>query len=124
MTGSSIWDHVLSRIETKVNRHIFYTWFKPTAFIADEGLALRVRVPNGLFRDWLTKHYAAVLEEALREVDRTGTAITFVTEDEPVRSVELVAPPPVADGISPAPSNIADEPAPEADGAVPGSLAP
>ena len=34
MTGSNIWDQVLSRIETKVNRHIFYTWFKPTAFVS------------------------------------------------------------------------------------------
>ena len=39
MTGSSIWDQVLSRIETKVNRHIFYTWFKPTTFVADDGVA-------------------------------------------------------------------------------------
>jgi hypothetical protein len=42
MTGSSIWDQVLSRIETKVNRHIFYTWFKPTSFVADDGTGLRV----------------------------------------------------------------------------------
>ena len=46
MTGSSIWDQVLSRIETKVNRHSYYTWFKPTTFVADERTALRVRVPN------------------------------------------------------------------------------
>ena len=37
MTGSNIWDQVLARIETKVNRHSFYTWFKPTAFVADDG---------------------------------------------------------------------------------------
>jgi len=80
MTGTSIWDQVLSRIETKVNRHIFYTWFKPTSFVADDGTRLRVRVPNALFRDWLTKHYAAVLDEALTEVDRTGTAITFISD--------------------------------------------
>ena len=80
MTGSIIWDQVLSRIETKVNRHIFYTWFKPTSFVADDGSMLRIRVPNGLFRDWLTKHYAAVLDEALGEVDRKGTAIAFVTD--------------------------------------------
>jgi chromosomal replication initiator protein len=85
MNGSIIWDQVLSRIETKVNRHIFYTWFKPTSFVADEGSMLRIRVPNGLFRDWLTKHYAAVLDEALGEVDRKGTAIAFVTDaSEPV----------------------------------------
>ena len=91
MTGN-IWDTVLARIETKVNRHSFYTWFKPTSFVADEGLALRIRVPNPLFRDWLTKHYAAVIEEALGEVDRGGTKVAFVTDDAPV-PVAPVPPP-------------------------------
>jgi chromosomal replication initiator protein len=81
MTGSNIWDHVLARIETKVNRHSFYTWFKPTAFVADRDGTIRVRVPNALFRDWLTKHYAAVIEEALGEVQRPGAPVAFVTED-------------------------------------------
>ena len=36
------------------------------------GTARAVRVPNALFRDWLTKHYAAVIAEALAEVDRPG----------------------------------------------------
>ncbi len=81
MTASNIWDQVLARVETKVNRHSFYTWFKPTAFLADRDGAIRVRVPNALFRDWLTKHYAAVIEEALAEVQRTGAPVAFVTED-------------------------------------------
>jgi chromosomal replication initiator protein len=80
MTGSNIWNEVLSRIETKVNRHIFYTWFKPTSFVGDNGSTLHVLVPNGLFRDWLTKHYAGVLDEALGEVERKGTAIVFITD--------------------------------------------
>jgi chromosomal replication initiator protein len=79
MTGS-IWDQVLSRVETKVNRHIFYTWFKPTTFVREDAGSLKVRVPNALFRDWLTKHYAGVLDEALSEVDRKGTTVTFLTE--------------------------------------------
>jgi len=77
----SIWDQVLGRVETKVNRHSFYTWFKPTAFVAERENAIRVRVPNILFRDWLTKHYAAVIEEALTEVQRPGVRVEFVTED-------------------------------------------
>jgi chromosomal replication initiator protein len=81
MTGISIWDQVLARIETKVNRHSFSTWFKPTSFVADDGKLLRVRVPNALFSDWLTKHYSAVLEEALAEVNRRGSVVSFVTED-------------------------------------------
>src|SRR3712207_4740240 len=90
MTGN-IWEQVLSRIETKVNRHSFYTWFKPTAYVADDGGAIRVRVPNALFRDWLTKHYAAVLEEALGEVARPGTSVSFVTDDEPAMVPDLIA---------------------------------
>ncbi|MEX2663083.1 MAG: chromosomal replication initiator protein DnaA [Vicinamibacterales bacterium] len=90
MTGN-IWDSVLARIETKVNRHSFYTWFKPTSFVADDGGSLRIRVPNALFRDWLTKHYSAVIDEALGEVDRRGTTVAFVSDDAPV----MVPPPPL-----------------------------
>ena len=81
MTGSNIWDQVLSRIEAKVNRHSFYTWFKPTSYVADESGAIRVRVPNALFRDWLTKHYSGVLSEALQEVERPESQVIFVTDE-------------------------------------------
>ena len=76
----SIWDQILSRIETKVNRHSFYTWFRPTTLVTDSGKKLTVRVPNILFRDWLTKHYAGVLTEALADVRREGVTLDFVPE--------------------------------------------
>ena len=99
MTGTNIWDAVLARIETKVNRHSFYTWFKPTGFIAEQPDGIHVRVPNSLFRDWLTKHYSGVLSEALREVDRSGAAVQFVTE-EGTHTADLTRPahPPPDDG--------------------------
>ncbi len=80
----SIWEQILSRVETKVNRHSFYTWFKPTSLVADGGQSITVRVPNTLFKDWLTKHYSVVLSEALSEVRRTGASLTFVAEGVPV----------------------------------------
>ena len=99
MTGSNIWDNVLSRIEAKVNRHSFYTWFKPTAYVSDDRDAIRVRVPNALFRDWLTKHYSAVLHEALEEVERPQSQVVFVTDDvtAPMESLPEVAPVEVVD---------------------------
>jgi chromosomal replication initiator protein len=109
---NTIWDQVLSRIETKVNRHSFYTWFKPTTMVADEGLSVRVRVPNALFRDWLTKHYSAVLSEALAEVDRRDTSVAFVTEDQP--------PPPPPE----VPVVVAAEPAAPEVGPASGGLGP
>src|SRR5947207_1458886 len=77
---SSIWDQILARVETKVNRHSFSTWFKPTAFLTDGGRSITVRVPNTLFKDWLTKHYSVVLAEALVEVRRSESALVFVAE--------------------------------------------
>ena len=81
MSGN-VWSQVLSRIETKVNRHSFYTWFRPTVFVEDAGERVIVRVPNVLFRDWLTKHYGGVITEAVTEVQREGMQIAFVIEGE------------------------------------------
>ena len=78
--AGNVWNQILDRIETKVNRHCFYTWFKPTSFLQDNGQTVTVKVPNDLFRDWLTKHYAGVIAEAIDELERHGTVISFVTE--------------------------------------------
>jgi chromosomal replication initiator protein len=77
---ATIWDQILGRIETKVNRHSFYTWFKPTSFVSDGGNSITIRVPNPLFKDWLTKHYSVVISEALTEVRRPGASLVFIAE--------------------------------------------
>ncbi len=84
----NVWNQVLSRIETKVNRHSFYTWFRPTVFVEDSGERVTIRVPNDLFRDWLTKHYAGVISEAVTEVQREGLQIAFVIDGETGTAVE------------------------------------
>ena len=76
----NVWDEVLARVETKVNRHSFYTWFKPTTFLGVDDQAITVKVPNGLFKDWLTKHYSAVLGEALGEVKKGNLVLNFVAD--------------------------------------------
>ncbi len=78
MIASNIWDEILGRVQAKVNRHSFYTWFKPTSFVADDGICVTVRVPNALFKDWITKHYSGVIGEALIEVNRADAAVSFV----------------------------------------------
>ena len=79
-TSGNIWSQILSRIETKVNRHSFHTWFKPTLFLEDRGETVAVRVPNDLFKDWLTKHYTGIIGEAINELQRPGTVVSFVTD--------------------------------------------
>src|SRR3954463_6126515 len=78
----NLWDEILGRIETKVNRHSFYTWFRPTTFVGDDRLSVTVRVPNGLFKDWLTKHYAGVISEATAELMRPNLVVNFVSDTQ------------------------------------------
>ena len=87
------WDQILTRIEAKVNRHSFHTWFKPTSFLEDAGGAISVRVPSPMFTNWLTKHYSVVISEALAEVDRSETSIIYIPDEEKLASPELPAPP-------------------------------
>ncbi len=77
--AGNVWDQILARVETKINRHSFYTWFKPTRFLDDTGETVTVTVPNDLFRDWLTKHYVGVIGEAAEELQRSGLVVSFVT---------------------------------------------
>jgi len=88
----NLWDLVLARVETKVNRHSFYTWFKPTTFVSEAAGALTVRVPNLLFKDWLSKHYSGVIAEAIGELRNDGLTVTFVTEGAPEAAPQSLRP--------------------------------
>ncbi len=39
---------------------------------------MTVRVPNALFKDWITKHYSGIIAEALHEVRRAEALVNFV----------------------------------------------
>jgi chromosomal replication initiator protein len=79
----NLWDQILARIEAKVNRHSFYTWFRPTMYVADDGASVTVQVPSPHFKGWLTKHYAAVIAEAATDVNRPNLVVHFVAEAPP-----------------------------------------
>ncbi|HEY7284930.1 MAG TPA: chromosomal replication initiator protein DnaA [Vicinamibacterales bacterium] len=89
----NLWDQILARVETKVNRHSYYTWFRPTTFLVEDRTSVTVRVPNPLFKDWLTKHYAGVITEALSEVKRPNLIVNFVPDNaaETTASIQLGA---------------------------------
>jgi chromosomal replication initiator protein len=74
---AGLWDRVLTRVESKVNEYSFATWFRPTSFRALDGASLIVSVPNIQFRDWLTKNYKAVIEEALSDIGRGDLSVAF-----------------------------------------------
>src|SRR6266576_3823640 len=102
----NLWDQVLARIETKVNRHSFYTWFKPTSFIAEDRTAVTVRVPNALFKSWLTKHYSGVIAEAMDEMKKGTLHVSFVSDQSDGATVATLSPDEVA-ALESAPAPVA-----------------
>jgi chromosomal replication initiator protein len=41
-----------------------------------------VRVPNSLFKDWLTKHYSGVITEAMGEMQKSSLAVNFMADSQ------------------------------------------
>jgi chromosomal replication initiator protein len=76
----NLWDDVLARLEQKLNRHTFATWFRPTSFESLHGSALVVRVPSTQFKDWLTRNYQSIVSEALSDLGRGEVQVAFETE--------------------------------------------
>ena len=85
--SEQIWDRVLARVELKLSSHPFLTWFKPTRLVRDDGDALIVEVPDATVRDWILRHYLAILAESLAEAGRPGAVVSFVPAD-PTRLAE------------------------------------
>jgi chromosomal replication initiator protein len=87
----NLWDQVLERIESKLNRHSFAAWFRPTTFVDLRSSTLVVRVPNLQFKDWLAKNYQAVIGEALADLGRSEINVAFEPEREATPTAENVA---------------------------------
>ena len=74
---NTIWDAVLARIETKVKRFSYFSWFHRTRLLRDTGDQLVIQVPNPMAAEWLSKHYPALIDEALAEVGRPGVQLSY-----------------------------------------------
>ena len=96
----NLWDEILAKVESKVNRHSFATWFRPTSYLSLDGSRLLVGVPNAQFREWLTKNYQGVLTEALQELGRANVHVIFEEAPDSAPPAEGTTPGPERDSSS------------------------
>jgi chromosomal replication initiator protein len=86
MTASStqidLLSSILTAISKRVNHQSFNTWFKPISFATKDDSTLYLKVPNEIFRDWISSNYFEVLEESLQELDMEGFQVNFLIEDK------------------------------------------
>jgi chromosomal replication initiator protein len=87
----NLWDEVLAKVEAKVNRHSFATWFRPTTFQTLQGSRLMVQVPNPQFKDWLERNYQGIIGESLHDLGRGDVQVIFECESMPPPAGEPAA---------------------------------
>ncbi|MCI0661340.1 MAG: chromosomal replication initiator protein DnaA [Acidobacteria bacterium] len=83
MNEANLWDTVMIAVEKRVNHESFTTWFKPITFVGCDQQTIRLRVPDGVFEDWILNNYREVLEESLEEVNYSGRTISFEVSARP-----------------------------------------
>ncbi len=90
----TLWSRVLGRLEAKIDRHEFNTWFRPTSQISETESVLTIRVPNHLFLTWITDNFHLSLQDALAEAGGAGREIRFIPKEQERRSGASTAAPP------------------------------
>jgi chromosomal replication initiator protein len=72
---------ILTAISKRVNHHSFNTWFKPITLATRENSTIFLKVPNEIFRDWITSNYFEVIEESLLELQLDDCQVSFLIDD-------------------------------------------
>lgn len=93
-SSNDVWLEILQKLEAKVPRGAFITWFKNTAVLGQEGENLIVGLPLPMFLNWHMEHYRALTLEAAQEVDPAIQQIVYKVDtglkDSPERTVDIL----------------------------------
>lgn len=73
---------ILLAVSKRVNHQSFNTWFKPISFATKDESTVYLKVPDEVFRDWITSNYFDVLEESLQELELEGYNVSFLVEEK------------------------------------------
>lgn len=81
--GVKIWDACLRKLEQKLSKPSFETWFKNSRGINYENGTLIAEVSNDFARDWLESRYSVFIKETLTELSEgKEIAVKFVLAEQ------------------------------------------
>ena len=81
---------ILAAVSKRINHQSFNTWFKPISFATRDDSTIYLKVPNEIFRDWITSNYFDILEESLQELNMEGYKLNFLVEEQKASSATAV----------------------------------
>jgi len=94
-SATEMWERCLLRIQERVNKQSFETWFKPTKGVALSEDALLIQVPNQFFCDWLEEHYFSLIQATVHELTGSRPVLSFNVPSEKreeMRSLAVTSP--------------------------------
>ncbi len=80
---SNVWTQILQLVQESLDKNSYETWFEPTSFIGQESDFLYIKVPNSYFKDWLSFHYASLINRCSRELFGRLFDIKYIYEEKP-----------------------------------------
>jgi chromosomal replication initiator protein len=77
------WLQIIRVIQKKIDLNSFETWFEPTSYIGQERDSLYIKVPNSYFKDWLSFHYSALINECSQDLFSKVFDVKYIFDDTP-----------------------------------------
>ncbi len=98
MTSSGIdldlWLEILKKLEAKLQRGQFVTWFRDTTILGREDKTIIIGLPLPMFLNWHLEHYQTMTLEIIREMDDSIEKIVYqvdgTLQGDRERSVDLL----------------------------------
>ncbi len=80
-TKTDVWYDILSIVETRLNKHIFESWFRPINFegIDHQNKKLILRTGD-VTKDWVSAYYTELLNHIIRDRGLDGYKIDWIIE--------------------------------------------
>lgn len=78
------WLQIIQSIKNKIDNNSYETWFEPTMYIGKEGNALYIKVPNSYFKDWLSFHYASLINSCSKDLFKKIFEIKYIYDERPL----------------------------------------
>jgi chromosomal replication initiator protein len=67
---TDLWNDVLAYVETRIDEHVYDSWFRPIRCEAIDQPTRRVRLlASAMTKDWVTLYYSDLLDSALRSMN-------------------------------------------------------
>jgi len=77
------WLQIILDVKKKIDADSFETWFEPTAYIGQERDCLYIKVPNPYFKDWISFHFSAHINESSQKLFSKTYDIKYILDESP-----------------------------------------